>query len=46
MKDVIPSHGHHLDYFSGISSGQTNYRPQYTIIAYGMDETKLDKMRA
>ena len=44
-KDIIPGHIHHLDYFGGISSGQTNYRPQMTAIIYGMTEADLDKMR-
>lgn len=45
-KDIIPGHIHHLDYFGGISSGQTNYRPQWTVIAYGVDKKRLEKMRS
>ncbi|MGK0367680.1 MAG: hypothetical protein ACI9QD_000818 [Thermoproteota archaeon] len=50
LKDIIPGHIHHLDYFSGISSGQTNYRPQYTLVVYGdvnsEMKNKLSKMRS
>ena len=45
-KDIIPGHIHHLDYFGGVSTGQANYRPQWTIIAYGIDKDRLDRMRA
>jgi hypothetical protein len=45
-KDIIPGHIHHLDYFGGVSTGQANYRPQWTIVAYGVDQQRLERMRA
>jgi hypothetical protein len=44
-KDIIPGFIDYVDYFGGLTSGQSNYRPTYTLIIYGESREKLLKMR-
>ncbi|APC97792.1 hypothetical protein [Francisella frigiditurris] len=42
-KGIIPGSLTYQDYYGGLSTGQSNYRPIYTIIIYNVDEEKLKK---
>ncbi|MFC4892492.1 hypothetical protein ACFPDQ_05465 [Pseudofrancisella aestuarii] len=42
-KGIIPGSLTYQDYYGGLSTGQSNYRPAYTIILYNVDEKKLEK---
>lgn len=42
-KGIIPGSLTYQDYYGGLSAGQSNYRPIYTIIIYNVDEKKLKK---
>jgi len=44
-KGIIPGVVDYVDYFGGITGGQANYRPTYTLIIYGEDKDNLLKMR-
>ncbi len=44
-KNIIPGHTHFIDFFGGLTAGQTNYRPSYSLIIYGVDEKTLNRIR-
>ncbi len=44
-KDILAGNTSLTNYFSHIVQGQNNYRPTYTLIAYGVDKTKLKQFR-
>jgi len=44
-KNIVAGHTSLEDYFGGITTGQTNYRPTYSLIIYGVDSGKLDTIR-
>ncbi|API86118.1 hypothetical protein [Francisella uliginis] len=43
-KMMIPAKISYVDYFGNLSQGQQNYRPTYTLIIYGVDKDKIEKM--
>ena len=44
-KDILSGNTSLISYFSHLVQGQNNYRPTYTFIAYGVDESKLKGFR-
>ncbi|MGE3608251.1 MAG: hypothetical protein AB7I27_01590 [Bacteriovoracaceae bacterium] len=44
-KDILSGNTALTSYFSHIIQGQNNYRPTYTLIAYGFDKEKLKAFR-
>lgn len=43
-KMMIPAKISYVDYFGNLAQGQQNYRPTYTLIIYGVDKDKIQKM--
>jgi hypothetical protein len=44
-KQIIPGDVELTDYFGHLISGQSNYRPTFTMMLYGMDSDRLMKVR-
>lgn len=44
-KDILSANTSLTNYFSHFVQGQNNYRPTYTLIAYGVDKKKLKQFR-
>ncbi len=44
-KHVIPGFTHFIDYFGGLTTGQTNYRPNFTLVLYDVSGEKIAKIK-
>jgi hypothetical protein len=44
-KDILSGNTSLTNYYSNLVQGQNNYRPTYTLIAYGVDKKKLKQFR-